>query len=272
MMLSRRLPKPTLLRMRYPSPFGPRCQRAAVIRRRMSSSIRARRSPMHMPQMPHIPATYEAAAGESGRRNTGAPSASSMVCRYCGNNVSEDVRAARGRWRRRPVVHANLATMYTELGYLRTSLGRKRLNAFTYFPRRDSYISCTEKNSVFELGTLVLGIPVMLSRTERENALLRSRFLFVTTGAPERRVEAVLVDRLLQGLRLHDVGVNRRAMDEGIDVHFQSLGINVHDEIEPQLLRHAITKLVHCAEFPRGIDVQQRKGRLGGMKRLHGEM
>ena len=107
-----------------------------------------------------------------------------------------------------------------------------------------------------ELGTLVLGIPVMLSRTERENALLRSRFLFVTTGAAERRVEAVLVDRLLQGLRLHDVGVDRRAMDEGIDVPFQSLGVNVHDEIEPQLLRHAIAKLVHFAEFPGGIDVQ----------------
>ena len=48
----------------------------------------------------------------------------------------------------------------------------------------------------------------MRARAERKHPLLGARSLLVAAGAAERGVEAVAVERLLERLGLHDVGVN----------------------------------------------------------------
>ena len=68
-------------------------------------------------------------------------------------------------------------------------------------------------------GRCCFGSQLVLCRADREHALLGARLLFVAPGAAERGVEAVDVERLLERLRLHDVGVNRRAVRERIDPH-----------------------------------------------------
>src|SRR5207253_9224363 len=88
----------------------------------------------------------------------------------------------------------------------------------------------------------------------------------------ERRVEAVLVKRLLESLCLHDFGVNRGAVDERIDVHLHAVGVDMYDEVETEFLRPAVAKLVHVAELPRGVDVEQWEGRLGWMEGLQSQM
>ena len=123
-----------------------------------------------------------------------------------------------------------------------------------------------------QLRALQLRIPAVLRRAEREDALLGAGLLLVAARAAEGRVEAVLVQRLLQALRLPDVGMDRGAMREGIDAHRQRLGIDVDDQVEAELLGHLAAKLDHFAELPRRVDVEQREGRLRRMERLHGEV
>src|SRR5215211_1342226 len=68
-----------------------------------------------------------------------------------------------------------------------------------------------------ELRALLLRIPPVLGRTEGEDALLGAALFLVAARPAERRVEAPLRQRLLEALRLHDIGMDRRAMDERID-------------------------------------------------------
>ena len=87
-----------------------------------------------------------------------------------------------------------------------------------------------------ELRALLLRVPAVLRRAEREDALLGARLLLVAARAAERRVEAVLVERLLQALRLPDVGVDRGAVRERIDALRERLRVDVDDELEAELL------------------------------------
>ena len=66
-------------------------------------------------------------------------------------------------------------------------------------------------------------------------------------------------ERLAQRLRLHDVGVARRAVVERVDAVRQALGIGVDEQLEPVLLRHPVAEGDHLAELPRGVDVEQRE-------------
>ena len=65
-----------------------------------------------------------------------------------------------------------------------------------------------------ELGPLLPGVPLVACRADREDPLLGARTLFVAPGTAERAVEAVDVERLLERLGLHHVGVNRRSVRE----------------------------------------------------------
>src|SRR3984893_5668684 len=49
-----------------------------------------------------------------------------------------------------------------------------------------------------QLGALVLRIPAMLRRAERENALLRPALLLIAPCSAEGHIEAILIERLLQ--------------------------------------------------------------------------
>jgi hypothetical protein len=101
----------------------------------------------------------------------------------------------------------------------------------------------------------------MLCGAEREDALLGARLLFVAARTAERGVEVVLVQGLFQALRLPHVGMDRRPVRERIDAQFLGLGVLIDDQVHPDLLGHAFAHLVHRAELPRRVDVQQREGR-----------
>src|ERR1700691_1213941 len=58
-----------------------------------------------------------------------------------------------------------------------------------------------------QFRALILRIPAVLRGTEREHALLGAALLLVPAAAAECRIEAVLVQRLAQGLGEHDVGI-----------------------------------------------------------------
>ncbi len=53
------------------------------------------------------------------------------------------------------------------------------------------------------------------------------------------------------------------AVAEGADPLGHPLLVDVHQQVEAALPRHAVAKLDHLPEFPGGIDVQQGKRRLG---------
>jgi hypothetical protein len=76
----------------------------------------------------------------------------------------------------------------------------------------------------------------VLRGAEREDALLGARLLFVAPGTAKGHIEAVLVQRLLQALGLHDVGVDGRAVGERIDVLFNPFRVDVHQQFHAQLL------------------------------------
>ena len=68
-----------------------------------------------------------------------------------------------------------------------------------------------------EFGSLLLRIPLMVDRADRKHPFLGPRLFLVATCAAKRAVEAVLVERMFEGLRLHDVGVDGRPVLEGVD-------------------------------------------------------
>src|SRR6185503_10759381 len=108
-----------------------------------------------------------------------------------------------------------------------------------------------------QFGTLLFGIPAMLSRPDGEHALLGSRLFLVSTGTTECRIETVLVERLLERLRLHDIGVNVRPVCEGSDACVDSVLVDVDEEIQAVATSGLIAKGDHLAELPRGVDVKK---------------
>ena len=68
----------------------------------------------------------------------------------------------------------------------------------------------------------------MLRAAEREDALLGARLLLVAARAADRGVEAVLVQRLLQRLGLHHVGVHGGAVADRADALRDAVGVDVH--------------------------------------------
>src|SRR3984893_9345484 len=122
------------------------------------------------------------------------------------------------------------------------------------------------------LGALPFRIPAMLGIPKGEHALLGARALFIAPGAAERYVEPILVERLTQGLCLHDVGVHFGAVADRADAPGQALPIGMHDEPKSKLAGTTIAERDHLAEFPGRIDMQQRERQLRRIKRLECQM
>src|SRR4026209_48471 len=102
---------------------------------------------------------------------------------------------------------------------------------------------------------------------EAEYALLRARFFIVAARAAERRVELVLRERCFQRLGLHDVRV-LGAVSEGRDAGLGRLLVDMDDQVESELARHAVAELDHVPELPGRVDVHQREWQLSGMESL----
>src|SRR3954447_4531533 len=111
-----------------------------------------------------------------------------------------------------------------------------------------------------ELRPLVLRVPLVQAVAEAVNALLGPALLLVATGTAERRVELVVVQRLLQRRRLHNVGVFFRAVVEWVDVLGSPLRVDPDLQVEALFATVAIAELDHRPELPGRVDVQQREG------------
>ncbi len=106
---------------------------------------------------------------------------------------------------------------------------------------------------------------------KREDALLGARALFVAASAPERAVEGVLREGLLQRVGLHDRCVFVAALVERVDVRGEAFGVRVDDELGPDLFRHAVAMRDHVPELPGRVDVHQRERERRRRERLLGE-
>src|SRR5580704_3314507 len=85
------------------------------------------------------------------------------------------------------------------------------------------------------LGALPFRIPAVLRIPKGKHALFGARALFIAPGAAERYVEPILVERLTQGLCLHDVSVQVRAVADRADAPRHAILIGMHDEPKSKL-------------------------------------
>src|ERR1700694_5317484 len=111
----------------------------------------------------------------------------------------------------------------------------------------------------------------MLRRTERKHALLGAAFFFVAAAAAEGRIEAVLVQGLAQRLGEHDVGIGG-AVGPWFDPRAFTFLVGMHQEFQAEFRCGGIAELEHFPEIPPRCDLQQRKRRLRGRKRLAREV
>lgn len=123
-----------------------------------------------------------------------------------------------------------------------------------------------------QLRALVLRIPAVGLVAEGVDTLLGAGFLLVATGTTEGGIEAVFVERLLEPLGLHDVGVLAAAVHEGVDVHGQTVRVLVDDEIQPVLLGGLVPELDHLLELPVGVHVEHGEGDLARVEGLAGQV
>ena len=108
----------------------------------------------------------------------------------------------------------------------------------------------------------------MLCAPEAEHTLLGSRLLFVAPRAADGCVIAALVQRLLQRLRLHHVGVHGGAVADRPDALRHAILVDVHREGAAGFLGAPVAEGDHLAELPGGVHVQQRDRWAPGRKRL----
>ena len=123
-----------------------------------------------------------------------------------------------------------------------------------------------------QLGPLVFRIPAMLRIAEGEDAFLCARLFLVAPRATDGGVETVLVQRLLQRLGFHDVGVHRGAMRQRRNALAHAVLIDMHQHVHVTGRRHLVAERDHLAELPGGIHVQQGDRRLARVKGLAQQM
>src|SRR3546814_20096249 len=109
----------------------------------------------------------------------------------------------------------------------------------------------------------------MLCVPEREDALLGAGLFLVATRPADRGVEPPLVQRLLEGLGLHHVGVHGGAVADRTDALGNAIRVGPDMQFRPGLGRAAIAERDHLAALPAGVDVQQRYRRGRRMRGLY---
>ncbi|MNR13136.1 hypothetical protein D3C85_1295240 [compost metagenome] len=101
----------------------------------------------------------------------------------------------------------------------------------------------------------------MIRAAEREDSLLGSRLFLIAAGAAYGHVKAMQVQRLLQGVGLHRLGMGRRTRGDRADPARQGLVIGVDQQPRAIEARHMVAVGDHVPKLPRRIHVQQRERR-----------
>jgi superfamily II DNA/RNA helicase len=112
------------------------------------------------------------------------------------------------------------------------------------------------------------GRPPTQNEVEEARATVMVEKLRATLQSGEFKRQDHLVERLLERLRLHDIGVNVRPVCEGSDACVDSVLVDVDEKIQAVATSGLIAKGDHLAELPRGVDVKKREGRRRGIKRF----
>ncbi len=86
------------------------------------------------------------------------------------------------------------------------------------------------------LGALALWIPQMIGVYERRTRVpWRATFSSSRQAAAECGIEAIMIERLPQALRLHHVGMQFRSARHRIDAASEALFVDMYDQIEAEL-------------------------------------
>jgi len=118
-----------------------------------------------------------------------------------------------------------------------------------------------------QLGPLVLRIPPVAGRAEREDALLGPALFLVAPRTAKGGIEAPLVECLLQPLGLPHIGVER-AVVERVDAALLGFGVVVDQQLHAAFLGHPVAQTIHILELPGRVHVQQRERRRRRVERL----
>jgi hypothetical protein len=82
----------------------------------------------------------------------------------------------------------------------------------------------------------------------------------------------MLVQRLLEALGFHDIGVLGTAVGEGVDALRHAIRVDVGNQIQAHFLDHLVAKTIHLLEFPARVHVHDRKRQLARKESLARQM
>ncbi len=121
-----------------------------------------------------------------------------------------------------------------------------------------------------QLGALVAGIPLPELVAQAHHPLLGPGLLLIASAAAEDRVEAVLGDRVQQGLGLQRVAgaVGSFQQPSVIQVVLHPR----HEQPDAEPLDFCVTVGQHLGEIVAGVDVQQRERHPAGPEGLRGQV
>ena len=185
-----------------------------------------------------------------------------LVVHHDQGAAAHDDRTLLGEIKRhdRNVLPSDIAP-YVELGPIGQ---RKHPNRFAGIDARVEQVP--------QFRPLVARVPGVALGAKREDAFLGPALLLVAPRAAECGIEPVLVQRLLERLGLHDVGVQGRAGGDRIDAALHAVLVDMDDQIEREPAGGLVAKRNHLAKFPGGVDVQQRERKWRGIEGLDGKV
>ncbi len=109
----------------------------------------------------------------------------------------------------------------------------------------------------------------MAGGAEGEDALLGAAFFLVAARAAEGGVEPYLSSACLRLSVFITWVCSEEPLSNGIDAALHPVLVDMDDQVQPQPLGGLVAELDHLPEFPGGVHMQQRKGRLGRIEGLH---
>ena len=109
----------------------------------------------------------------------------------------------------------------------------------------------------------------MIVIAERVNPFLGAGLFLVAPRAAKRGIEAIFVQRLLQRVGLHHIGVLLAAVGERPDASLDTVLIDIDQQLQAQLAGIVIAEFDHFAKLPCRVYMHQGERRLAGVKCLH---
>src|SRR5699024_8474977 len=111
-----------------------------------------------------------------------------------------------------------------------------------------------------QLGPLFFWIPAILCIAKGKDALLGPRLFLIAARAANGGIEAVFVQRLLERLRFHDVGMHGGSMRKRINTLLHAFRIGVHDKLDAGFPSASIAETDNLLELPLRIHMHDGNG------------